>query len=59
MELLMEVCPPPDKQEVITVATEAKGDALKEKKDKLKARAANKTGYRDLVMSVQVSHSTL
>ena len=33
---------PPDKQEVITVMTEDKGDALKEKKDKLKARAASK-----------------
>ena len=30
MELVMEVCPPPDEQEVITVVTEAKGDALKE-----------------------------
>ena len=26
---------------------------MKEKKDKLKARAANKLGYRDLVMSVE------
>ena len=31
--------------------TEDKGDVLKVKKDKLKARAANKLGYRDLVMS--------
>ena len=44
---------PPNKQESITVTTEDKGDALKEKKDKLKARAANKMGYRDLVMSTE------
>ena len=44
---------PPNKQETITVTTEDKGDALKEKKDKLKARAANKMGYRDLVMSTE------
>ena len=44
---------PPDKQETITVTAEDKGDALKEKKDKLKARAANKMGYRDLVMSTE------
>ena len=30
------------------------GDELKEKKKKLKARAANKLGYRDLVMSTEV-----
>ena len=42
---------PPDEKEVITVTAEDMGDALKEKKDKLKARTANKTGYRDLVMS--------
>ena len=29
------------------------GDVLKAKKDKLKARAANKLGYRDLVMSME------
>ena len=44
---------PPDKQIAITVTAEDKGDALKEKKDKLKARAANKMGYRDLVMSTE------
>ena len=33
--------------------TEDKGDILKAKKDKLKARAANKLGYRDLVMSTE------
>ena len=44
---------PPDKQEIITVTTEDKGDALNAKKAKLKARAANKTGYRDLAMSVE------
>ena len=44
---------PPDEQETITVTAEDKGDALKEKKDKLKARAANKMGYRDLVMSTE------
>ena len=29
------------------------GDVLKTKRDKLKARAANKLGYRDLVMSTE------
>ena len=33
--------------------TEDKGDVLKVKKAKLKARAANKLGYRDLVMSTE------
>ena len=33
--------------------TEDKGDILKAKKDQLKARAANKLGYRDLVMSTE------
>ena len=42
---------PPDEQEKITVTTEDKGDVLNAKKTKLKARAANKMGYRDLVMS--------
>ena len=50
MELLMEVFPLLTKK-TITVMTEDKGDVLKVKKDKLKARAANKLGYRDLVMS--------
>ena len=44
---------PPDKQETITVTTEDKGDVLNAKKAKLKARAANKMGYRDLVMSTE------
>ena len=44
---------PPDEQETITVTTEDKGDILKVKKDKLKARAANKLGHRDLVMSTE------
>ena len=44
---------PPDEQISITVTAEDKGDAFKEKKDKLKARAANKMGYRDLVMSTE------
>ena len=42
---------PPDQRETIAVTIEDKGDVLKVKKDKLKARAANKLGYRDLVMS--------
>ena len=45
----------PDERETITVTTEDKGDVLKAKKDKLKARAANKLGYRDLVMSTEGS----
>ena len=44
---------PPEEQETTTVTAEDKGDALKEKKDKLKAKAANKMGYRDLVMSTE------
>ena len=44
---------PPDEQEAITVTTEDKGDVLNAKKAKLKARAANKMGYRDLVMSTE------
>ena len=44
---------PPDEQITITVTAENKGDALKGKKDKLKARTANKMGYRDLVMSTE------
>ena len=42
---------PPDELATITVTTEDTGEALKEKKEKLKARKANKMGYRDLVMS--------
>ena len=42
---------PPDELVTITVTTEDRGEVLKEKKEKLKARAANKMGCRDLVMS--------
>ena len=38
---------PPDKKETITVTTADTQDVLKAMKDKLKARAANKLGYRD------------
>ena len=44
---------PPDEREAITVTAEDKGDILSAKKTKLKARAANKLGYRDLVMSTE------
>ena len=44
---------PPNEQITITVTTEDKGEVLKEKKEKLKARTANKMGYRDLVMSTE------
>ena len=44
---------PPDKQATITVTAEDKGDVLNAKKAKLKARAANKMGCRDLVMSTE------
>ena len=44
---------PPDEKEIIVITTEDKGDVLKVKKDKLKARAANKKGYRDLFMSTE------
>ena len=44
---------PPDEEEIITIAAENKGDILDAKKKKLKARAANKMGYRDLVMSTE------
>ena len=42
---------PPDEKEKIEVLADNKGDVLLSKKDKLAARAANKKGYRDLVMS--------
>ena len=42
---------PPDGSETVTVTTEDKGDVLKVKKDKVKARAANKWGYSNLVIS--------
>ena len=44
---------PPDEQAAIMVTAEDTGEALKEKKEKLKARKANKMGYRGLVMSTQ------
>ena len=44
---------PPDKLATITVTAEDTGEALKEKKEKLKARKAIKIGYRDLVMSTE------
>ena len=44
---------PHDEQIIVTVTAEDKGDALKGKKDKLKARTAKKMGYRDLVMSTE------
>ena len=44
---------PPDETEDITIAAEDKEPALSEKRKKLKARTANKVGYRDLVMSTE------
>ena len=44
---------PPDEKEIIEKLGDKKGDVLKTKKDKLKARTANKKGYRDLVMSTE------
>ena len=44
---------PPDERGAITVTTKDKGDVLNAKKAKLKARAANKMVYRDLVMSTK------
>ena len=44
---------PPDEKEIIEILGKDKGDVLKTKKDKLKARTANKKGYRDLVMSTE------
>ena len=44
---------PPDEQEIITIAADYKGDILDATKKKLKARAANNKGYRDLVMSTE------
>ena len=44
---------PPDEKEIIEILGDNKGDVLKTKKDKLKARTANKKGYRDLVMSTE------
>ena len=44
---------PPDEKEKIEIMTEDKGDVLKIKRKRLKAREANKKGYRDLVMSTE------
>ena len=44
---------PPDEKEKIEILVDDKGEILKTKKDKLKARTANKKGYRDLVMSTE------
>ena len=52
-EIIKGTMIPPDEQVTITVTTEDKGEVLKEKKEKLKARAANMMGYRDLVMSTE------
>ena len=41
---------PPDEKEEIVILADDKGEVLKAKKEKLTARAANKKGYRDLVM---------
>ena len=52
-EIINGTMVPPKKQISITVTTEDRGEALKEKKEKVKARAANKMGCRDLVMSTE------
>ena len=44
---------PPDEMAVITITAEDTGAELEEKKNQLKARKANKVGYRDLVMSTE------
>ena len=44
---------PPDELAIITVTAEDTDEALKEKKEELKTRKANKIGYRDLVMSTE------
>ena len=44
---------PPDELAIVTVTVEDTGEALKEKKENLKARKDNKIGYRDLVMSTK------
>ena len=50
---LMEPWFPRMKKEDITIAAEDKAPVLSEKRKKLKARTANKVGYRDLVMSTE------
>ena len=52
-EIINGTLVPPDEQMTITVTSEDKGETLKEKKEKLEARAANKMGYRDLDMSTE------
>ena len=52
-EIINGTMVPPDEQITITVTTEDIGEVLKEKKEKLKARAANKMGYGGLVMSTE------
>ena len=44
---------PPDEKEIIEIMVEEKSDVPKAKKHKLKARTANKIGYRELVMSTE------
>ena len=44
---------PPDEMAIITITAEDTGEELEEKKNLLKARKANKVGYRDLVMSCE------
>ena len=44
---------PPDEMAVVTITAEDTGEELEEKKNLLKARKANKVGYRDLVMSTE------
>ena len=53
LEIINGAIVPPNEQITITVTSEDRGEALKEKKEKLKARAANKMGYRVLVMSTE------
>ena len=44
---------PPDEMAEITITAEDTGEVLEEKKNQMKARKANKVGYRDLVMSTE------
>ena len=52
-EIMNGTMVPPDEQTTVMVTAEDKGEVLKEKKGKLKARTANKMGYRDQVMSTE------
>ena len=56
-EIINGTMVPPEEQVSITVTTEDKGEVLKEKKEKLKVRADNKMGYRDLVMRTRYQES--